>query len=351
MGLKQGLAVHKSKKILSFVSETLMPAPDLVAIASLYWQSAALNAAVKLGVFPALAASPADASTLARTLNCSVPHLESLLDALCGLALLLKEAQTYILPPELRPLLDPASEDCLLEALCFNGDLFALWLQLPECIRSGSPVLPGNPHLGSDPERMKRFVRGMHSRAAIMARGLLPHIRPEANARLLDVGGGPGTFSLKLAERDPSLRITVLDLPPVVAAAAEIHAGKAAMSSITFQGGDYHNAPFPPDQDLVFYSGALHQEPEEVLPALLSRMKAALRPGGRLLVVDLMLDADRCSPSYSALFQLNMMLMRPSSRVYSVPRLEFFLEQAGFIAIHTRAIPTTPYSLTEALTP
>ena len=150
--------------------DVFMPPPDLVEIASLYWQSAALNAAVELRLFETLAPEAQSAASLAKTLDCSVPHLEALLDSLSGMGILHKTKEKYTISQEVRPLLDPASGDCLLEALAFNRDLFALWLKLPDCIRHGQPAVAGNPHLGADPERLKRFVRGMHSRAGIMAR-------------------------------------------------------------------------------------------------------------------------------------------------------------------------------------
>jgi ubiquinone/menaquinone biosynthesis C-methylase UbiE len=322
--------------------------PDLTELASRYWESAALNAGVSLGLFPVLAESPHTAGGLSIRLNTAPTHTEALLDSLCGLGVLTKNADHYILPEDLKPLLDPASPDCLLGALAFNADLFRLWADLPECIRSGGPVLPDNPHLGGDPARTRRFVEGMHSRAGIMARGLLPALVPVPGSRILDIGGGPGTFSVKLLERDPSLSATVLDLPPVIQAAAELHAGNPVLDRLTFQGGDYHSAGFPPEQDLILFCGALHQEPEESLPALFQRMNAALKPGGTLCVVDLMVTDDRTQPVYSALFQLNMMLMRPASCVHSTGTLLSVLRDAGFTPFSPEPVSGTPYTLVQA---
>lgn len=326
-----------------------MATTTLADLASRYWESMALNAAVQLDLFPALAENPQTAAALADRLQASPEHLEALLHALTGLGVLHNEGSTFDISPEHRPFLDPASPDSMLDALRFNADLAGLWMQLPDCIRSGSPVMPGNPHLGQDPERTRRFVAGMHSRAGLMARGLLPLLTPPAGSRILDVGGGPGTFSLKLAERDHSLQITVLDLPPVVAAAQEIHAGHPALTSVEFQGGDYHTGQLPQALDYILYCGALHQEPEEVTDALFTRLLAALKPGGTLVVVDLMLDADRNTPAYSALFQLNMMLMRPHSRVHSSPNLMERLTRLGAVSCQVRDVPGTPYRLVEAL--
>lgn len=324
------------------------PSPNLIELASRYWESAALNAAVSLGLFPRLAASPATAEEISRVLHTASPHTEALLDSLCGLGILFKSSAQYQLKAELIPLLDPDSPDCLLGALKLNADLFQLWAELPDCIRTGSPVLPANPHLGGDPARTRRFVEGMHSRAGIMARGLLPSLVPEPHSRILDLGGGPGTFSIKLLERDSTLTATVLDLPPIVQAAAEIHAGHPALDRLTFLGGDYHKAALPPDQDLILYCGALHQEPEDSLPDLFAKIKAALKPAGALCVVDLMLSDDRTQPVYSSLFQLNMMLMRPASRVHSIGILQAILRDAGFTPSPPASLNGTPYTLIQA---
>lgn len=321
---------------------------DLVELASAYWRSFALNAGVELEIFPALAAMERSAEGLAGELDLSEPHLRALLDSLAGMDLLTKRGDRYGLHPDQRDRLDPTSPDCMLEAFRFNADLAGLWLKLPDCVREGRPALPDNPHLGGDAERTRRFVRGMHSRAGIMARGLLPCLRPAPGSRILDVGGGPGTFSLKLAERDPTLRITVLDLPPVARAAEAIHADHPAVERLTFLGGDYHTADYPGDQDLVLYCGAAHQEPEESLSGLFDRMRGALKPGGELAVVDLMLDSDRTTPAYSALFELNMMLMRPRSRVHATDRILNLLETAGFAAREAEEVIGTPYRLVRA---
>lgn len=318
---------------------------NLVDLASGYWNSFAIGAALDTGLFTELSEGEQDAESLAEKMSCALPPLTALLNSLCGMGLLSKNGDRYGFHPQQKAFLDPASPENMLGAFAFNRDLAGLWMRLPDCIRSGKPVIPDNPHLGGDPERTRRFVEGMHSRAGLMARNLLPCLQPAPGSKILDVGGGPGTFSLKLAERDPSLHITVLDLPPIVQAAADIHAGKAALERITFLGGDYHTAPYPQEQDVILYCGALHQEPDEGLDGLLEKMKEALKPGGKLVVVDLMLDPDRTTPVYSALFEINMMLMRPQSKVHSSEELIQRLERLGFHTPVCRDIPHTPYRM------
>jgi ubiquinone/menaquinone biosynthesis C-methylase UbiE len=253
-----------------------------------------------------------------------------------------------LIAPQHRSFLDPASPDSLLGAFAFNRDLQGLWNGLADCVRSGKPVMPSSPHLGSDPERTRRFVEGMHSRAALMARGFLQVVDPEPSSRILDLAGGPGTFSLRLVERDPSLSITVFDLPPVVQAAQQIHQNHPGLSSVSFFGGDYHQHELPHGFDMVFYCGALHQELPSEVPALLRKISSALHPGGNLLIVDLLLDKDRTTPVYSALFDLNMRLMKPTSHVHTVVEVEDALNAADFTVIRTGDVPETPYRFVQA---
>lgn len=327
-----------------------MKAHDLVTLASIYWESASLNAAVKLGVFAPIAEEPQTAADLANELRASALHLEALLDALAGMGVLNKleqveEAAQYDLPMELRAVLDPRSPDSLLGAFALNADLFGLWGSLAQCVQNGEPALPNNPHLGDDPERLKHFVEGMHSRAGIMARGVLPHLAIPSESRILDVGAGPCTFAMKLCETDASLRVTVQDLPPILEAAKGIHAGRAELSQISFLPGSYHETTFPEGQDIVFYCGALHQEPIRDATPLIQRMVDALKPGGRLLIVDLFVDDSRTQPSYSALFHINTLLMRPTAHVHSLSSAEMLVRSCGCGDVSSRQLPDTPYAL------
>ena len=328
-----------------------MTGSELVRLASGYWEAATLHAAVKLELFADLRAEGGSAAALAARRDLSLLHTEALLDALVGLGILRKKGDSYSIQKELSAFLDPNSPDSLLPALQFNSDLFALWQQLPACVESGTPVLPGNPHLGKDPEKLRNFVQGMHSRASVMALQVLEAIDIPEGAKILDVGGGPGTMSVKLLERHPRAHSTVLDLPPVVSVGREIHKDRPELDRLEYLPGDYHHTAFPSGQDVVLYCGALHQEPEEGVDALFKKMAAALRPGGRLIVVDLFVDSTRTSPAYSALFQLNMMLMRPQSHVYSLEHAAQLLTSCGLHAVSIRQLSDSLYGIAEGQAP
>ena len=179
---------------------------ELMELATGYWRAGALMAAVELDLFAFLPDEGATAIEAAHGLQVSERHAAGLLTALAGLKLLQVDGDRFKLDPGAKSFLSPSGEMCLLDSLRFNADLYALWGRLAETVRSGRPAIPPGAHLGMDPERTKRFVRGMHSRALGMAPMMLPALNIPEQGRVLDVGAGPGTFN-RSAGRVPAGRL------------------------------------------------------------------------------------------------------------------------------------------------
>ena len=305
---------------------------ELTDLATGYWRSAALNAAVELKLF--------------EKLPCRSEGFEAdLFDALAGLKLVSKTSDGgYDFHPESRHFLDPASPACLLGAFRYNVDLYPTWAKLAETIRTEKPALSPQTHLGMDPQRTRRFVLGMDSRAAGLAPELIPALGA-MNGTLLDLACGGGTFSRILAKQNSGLSVTQFDLPDVLAVAEEL-AGSG--SGIRFVPGDYRNDPLPGTFDHVLYSGALHQENPETALKLMRTIRAAVKPGGAAYIFDLMTDASGTSPLFARLFSLNMRLTSQYGRVFTVEQAADLLRTAGFAKVESRFMPTVPYALIRA---
>ncbi len=321
---------------------------QLMELATGYWKSAVLSAGVELGVFDALSDGPATAKELAERIGAAHRHLTEILDALVALALLEKDGAEYRLARGPDAWLNRNSSACMLDALRFNMDLYPLWGRLAECARKGEPAIPPGAHLGADPERTRRFALGMHSRALGMAPTLLPAIDLIGVSNLLDIAAGPGTFSRILAEQHDALQVTQFDLPAVLEVARELTADSSAANRIRFQPGDYHTDALPTGFDMALLCGAIHQEDDDFARILFERIKGALNPNGRLLIVDMMLEPERTGPLFSNLFSINMMLTSPNGHVYTAETLEALLQEAGFAAVHLKRPQWSPYRILEA---
>ncbi len=316
---------------------------EMMELSTGYWRAGALIAAVDLELFAALGDGGATAEEVARELELSERHVAALLTALAGMKLVRLRAGRYSLVPEAAPFLAPDGEMCLLDSLRFNKDLYMLWGRLAETIRSGRPAIPPGAHLGMDAERTRRFVRGMHSRALGLAPALLPVLRAPPRGHLLDVASGPGTFSRLLAEQYPDLTVTQMDLPDVIEVARELTASSPAADRIRFMPGNYHETAMNGPYDAALFCGALHQEPPDDAQQVIHRILRAMRPGGRLIIADLMLDGDHTKPAFAALFGLTMMLTSPSGGVYSTDKVRGMLRAAGVGDIEGTIAGDLPY--------
>ena len=326
-----------------------MTAHELSTLATGYWPAAALIAAVELNLFDALGDTPAPAEAVAMKLGVDAGRLMELLDGLASIDLLEKSPNGYVIAGGVRALLTRSSPTCMLDGLRYNADLYRHWSNLAAVVRGDVPPA-GRMQLGDDPALTRRFVLGMEAKGRAFAPAIATALDLGDIRTLLDVGSGPGTLTRHLLRERPSLHATLLDLPPVLAVAKELWRGESTLDRLTFHPADYRVGRLPGDFDCVVYAGALHQESAETAAALMKRMRQALRPGGRLFVIDLMLDDDRTSPAFSAMFQLNMLLLRPDAKVFSVGDLTRMLTASGFTDIRKSDITNTPYHVVAGAT-
>lgn len=327
------------------------PSPDrIVQMASAFYESATLFAALDAGLFAHLQQAPAGtADEVAAGCRASPRGIRLLLDACTALGLLVQENGRYRNAPVVTATLVPGAPHDLTRAIRYNQDVYAAWGRLPEMVRTGQPVEPPALHLGDDAERTRRFVLSMHGRALGIGRAVVPQLDLSGCRTLLDLAGGPGTYAVLMAQAHPGLHCTVLDLPAVVQVAGELIAQAGMAERVATRAGDYHTAPFPGNMDAVTIFGALHQESPDAIRDILKRARQALRPGGKIFILDLMTDRSHAWPRFSALFAVNMALTTEHGWVFSDDELRGWLSEAGFeeCAIHP-VPPPMPHWLATA---
>lgn len=318
-----------------------MPKPDrIIDMASAFYDACVLFAASDLGVFARLATGgPADAASLASDLGLDPRGVRLLLDACVALELLDKDGETYSNTPESAVFLVPGSPGDLSAAIRYNRDVYPAWGKLGTFVRTGTPVEKPEFHLGADAVRTRTFVLSMHHRALAIGRAVLGEMDLTGRRTLLDVGGGPGTYSVLIAERYPDIRCTVLDLPEVVKVAEELIRQQGCAQRVTTLAGDYRSLDFPPGNDVINFFGMLHQESPDSIRALLGKAFAALNPGGVVHVMDMMTDRTHTRPKFSALFAVNMALTTDNGWVFADTELTDWMREAGFTDFQVRPLP------------
>jgi predicted O-methyltransferase YrrM len=154
-----------------------------------------------------------------------------------------------------------------------------------------------------------------------------------------DVGGGSGAYSIAFAQANPALRADILDLATVEPIARH-HIQEAGVANrVNVRAGDLRSDRLGEGYDLVFVSAICHMlSPAENLD-LLRRCREALAPGGRVVIQDFILEADKTAPRFAALFALNMLVGTCGGSSYSEPEYAAWLDEAGFREIRHARLP------------
>lgn len=325
--------------------------PDrIIGMASSFYDSCVLFTASDLGVFAKLAESgPMNSQRIAAALQLDQRAARLLLDACVALELLTKDAERYSNTAESSLFLVPGSPADLSAAIRYNRDVYSAWGKLGSFVKTGKPVEKPEFHLGQDAERTRTFVLSMHYRALAIGRAVLDELDLSGCKTLLDVGGGPGTYSVLIARRAPGITCTVLDLPDVVRVAEELIEQQGASEQVRTLAGDYRSTAFPAGNDVVNFFGMLHQESPESIRLLLQKAYDALNPGGIVNVMDMMTDASHTRPKFSALFGVNMALTTDNGWVFADSELTEWLRDAGFRDVSVKPLaPPMPHSFATA---
>ena len=322
------------------VPDTDRPDPSaIVRLSTAYWDSQTLLTANRLRLFDALADGPRSAEAVAAQLQLDTRSTALLLRACAGLGLLTESAAGFQNTPSSAMFLVSRSPAFMGNVIRYSDQLYGAWGQLEQSVRQGQPALPAQVYLGDDPARTRAFVVAMHERALGIARVLVTVLDLSGRKTLLDVGGGPGTYSVLLTERFPGLTAEVLELPGVAAVARELVAAAGASDRVSLRDGDYHTADFGSNKDVVMMSGMFHRESPQACRSLVERAVRCLNPGGLLVVSDVFTDASGTQPAFATLFGLNMMLTAPDGGVHADADVARWMAECGLRDTRTVALP------------
>jgi SAM-dependent methyltransferase len=311
----------------------------IIALSTAYWDSQVLLTANRMGLFALLAGGPKALQEIAEELGTQPKGTGMLLNACIALELLREEDGRYANSALSQAFLTPGQRGYLGDAIRYSDDLYDTWGKLEAVLRSGSPPMPAQKYTGEDAEQTRNFVYGMHNRALGIGSILVDLLDLSGRKAMIDVGGGPGTYSALLAQRNSQLHCKVLDLPGVLDFSREIIASMGVSDRVTTQPLDYLRDEFPQGNDVVLISGVFHRETEDTCQDLVRRASQALDAGGMLVVSDVFTDPGGEGPLFATLFGLNMMLTADDGGVHSDADVAGWMEQQGFDHIDKLSFP------------
>jgi len=303
---------------------------ELVHTALGYWRSQVLLTANQMGIFDALAEGPMEAKQVAARNQSSPEYTERLLNACIAIKLLKKDDGRFSNLPIADTFLVTGRPQYMGNWIRLMTAWYGPWGKLAQAVRTGQPVEDPQQHLGQDAEYTRDFIMAMHDYALGPGREMIRHVAIGGGKKLLDLGGGAGSYPILLARADPDLQPVVFDLPPVVDIATEVIASAGLSDRIAVQGGDYLTDDVGQGYDAVLLSNMLHQEDRDTCLALLRKAHDALVAGGTLIVQAVFLNRSEDGPLWPALNTLILLLLYPGGRTYSLDETLELISEAGF---------------------
>jgi ubiquinone/menaquinone biosynthesis C-methylase UbiE len=282
-------------------------------------------------VFEILKASRT-AEEVATAAKADARGMETLLDAITSLGLLKKSGRGYQNSSLAERFLVMDSPYYLGDIIRHAATLWENWSDLDTVVKTGKPSRKSQDHTS--------FILGMQNLAVLKASKVVKAVDVTGVKKALDLGGGPGTYSMEMARKGAV--VTLFDLPETIAISRELIRASSVSGTILYREGDFLSDPIGEGYDLVFVSQILHSlGVEECVELLRKCYKAINVEGGRIAVHDFSIKENRAFPPESALFSVNMLVNTERGRCYPAGEIKGFLVEAGFTYIRDKVIDDT----------
>jgi SAM-dependent methyltransferase len=302
-----------------------------------------IMAGVRLKLYESLSKAPASARELAESKTLDHRGVALLLDGLCAVGHLRKEGDAYALKARAKKWLDPGSPTYIGGFLEFNYDQWEWWSRLEEVVRTGKGI---EIHaFERDDPRWERYITAMYQLARLSAPEVARALRlPPSPTRILDLAGGHGWFAAEICRRYPSIKATVLDLPGSVAVGRKIISHAGMSDRVAHVDGDLLKDDLGGPYDCVLGFQIVHHLTPEQNQDLFRRIRASLKPGGLLAILDYFAPETDTNPDAASLLGLHFYLTS-SAATYPVNEILEWLDQAGFPTVRKIRLKRVPIQI------
>jgi SAM-dependent methyltransferase len=299
-------------------------------IAQGFMVSKHLFAASELGIFEALGEGPVDLDGLAARTGLTRRTTRIAADAMVAIGLLEIHGDRYANTPVAAAFLSGATPADLRPLLRFWDRLsYPAWEDLAGALGRGRPA---REIFEIDDDLVPVMSAGIAAATAAACRALPAVAGLPAASRVLDIGGGTGSWSIALAMADPALTATVLELADVAQVAdAQLRAAGYA-DRIDVRVGNVLTDELPRGFDAFLMANLVHYFTPETNRSILQRIRAATVGGSRLLIADFWTDPSHTQPLPAALMAGEFAIHVNDGDVYSAREGAAWLAATGWKA-------------------
>jgi precorrin-6B methylase 2 len=311
---------------------------ETLQIAERFFDSVVLFALFDTGVFAVLSQGPKSLQEIQDKVGGNAESLRATLDAAVAVKVLSKDADRYAAREALLDCLGrPGSPAYLGEWVAFLQALMGPLSQLGDAVRTGSTPGALFEDMSGDSAPSRRMTAAMDAYARSRGIEMADRLDFSQTRHLLDLGCGPGTYSMAIVERHPQIRATLLDLPGPIAEARRLAEARGMTDRLEFVAADAMTYTTDRRYDTILVSNTLHMIGPGASIDLLKRCYGLLAPGGRLIVQAQYLNDNRVSPRWPTLLNLIQRVATPDGRNHAIGETKAWMEQAGFTNLQYRS--------------
>ncbi len=338
---------------MSIEAQGTPPHANLIQLASAYWASRIVYAAARLRLADHLAAGPRSAAELAPLTGTHAPSLHRLMRTLASLGILVSvDAERFALTPVGEALRTGAPGAALPTVLTFGSPWFTRGFEeILHSLETGGTGfekamgMPAFDYLAQNPEAAGWFNETMVGFHGAEPAAVAAAYDFSGFETVIDVGGGTGNLMAAILARHAGPRGVLFDRPYVIANAPALLRERGVESRVTLEGGDFF-AGVPSGGDCYVLSHVIHDWTEEQCLTILAHCRAAMRPGARLLLVEMVLPEGN-TPHPGKMLDI-VMLVLPGGQERTEAEYGALLARAGFRV--ERVVPTeSAVSVVEAV--
>jgi SAM-dependent methyltransferase len=313
---------------MTAATETTGVSPDpIFQIASGFMAAKHLFIANEVGLFDQLADGPATLEDLAQRTGITGRRLRILADAMVALGLLERTDDQYRNGPVAATFLSGTGPADLRPFLRFWDRLsYPTWTKFETAVRTGQ----GQSTLHLPEEEQRIFSEGVEAIQAGPAQAFPATYDFSRHRRVLDIGGGTGSWLSAIVRRYPDLQATLFELPAAATLARQHLASDLATRQVEVVAGDFFADPLPEGHDAVLIANVVHLFSPEHNRDLLRRTRRVVPNGARLLLVDFWTDPTHTQPPFAALMAGEFLVITGEGDVYSAEDVGGWLRETGW---------------------
>ena len=282
-------------------------------------------------LFDHLAFPGKTAHLLSRRISADARATELLLNSLVAVGLLGKKKDVYRNTLTASRYLVSGKPGYQGDILRHYSTLWDNWSGLDAVLKTGKPNRTARNH--------EAFILGMHNLALLKVKNVLAALDLRGVKRVLDLGGGPGTYAMAFARQGKEA--VIMDFPETLKIAKRLIAKEGLGKKISLLPGDFTSDAIGSDYDLVLISQIFHAYDMQTCISMLKKCHQALKRGGKVVVQEIFLDETHTAPPWGALFAINMLVNTPGGRTYTPKEMTGWMNKAGFRDMKTTFLNET----------